>query len=115
VTTLLNRRRYLPDILSENVRVREFAERTAINTPIQGTAADLIKVAMVRIWRELRKRGLKTKMILQVHDELVFDVPKEELEEVKELVRTEMENAIHLDVPVKVEIGVGRNWLEAAP
>jgi DNA polymerase-1 len=114
VTTLLNRRRYLPDILSENVRVREFAERTAINTPIQGTAADLIKVAMVRIWRELRKRGLKTKMILQVHDELVFDVPKEELEEVKELVRTEMESAIHLDVPVKVEIGVGRNWLEAA-
>ncbi len=114
VTTLLNRRRRLPDILSENQRVREFAERTAINTPIQGTAADLIKVAMIRIWRELKKRGLRTKMILQVHDELVFEVPTEELEEVRELVRREMEGAIKLDVPVKVEIGVGRNWLEAA-
>jgi len=114
VTTLLNRRRLLPDILSENQRVREFAERTAINTPIQGTAADLIKVAMIRIWRELRRRGLKTKMIMQVHDELVFDVPKSELDEVKELVKREMEDAIQLDVPVKVEIGVGRNWLEAA-
>lgn len=114
VTTLLNRRRLLPDILSDNQRVREFAERTAINTPIQGTAADLIKVAMVRIWRELRRRGLRTKMIMQVHDELVFDVPKDELEEVKQLVKREMEGAIQLDVPVKVEIGVGRNWLEAA-
>ncbi len=114
VTTLLNRRRLLPDILSDNQRVREFAERTAINTPIQGTAADLIKVAMIRIWRELKRRGLKTKMIMQVHDELVFDVPKSELEEVKELVKREMEGAIQLDVPVKVEIGVGRNWLEAA-
>ncbi|HFE52201.1 MAG TPA: DNA polymerase I, partial [Bacteroidetes bacterium] len=114
VTTLLNRRRHLPDILSSNQRVREFAERTAINTPIQGTAADLIKVAMIRIWREIKRRGLRTKMILQVHDELVFEVPKAELDEVKELVRREMEGAIQLDVPVKVEIGVGRNWLEAA-
>ena len=114
VTTLLNRRRHLPDILSSNQRVREFAERTAINTPIQGTAADLIKVAMIRIWREIKRRGLRTKMILQVHDELVFEVPRAELDEVKELVRREMEGAIQLDVPVKVEIGVGRNWLEAA-
>ncbi|MDZ7260846.1 MAG: DNA polymerase I, partial [candidate division KSB1 bacterium] len=113
VTTLLNRRRYLPEILSDNRRMREFAERTAINTPIQGTAADLIKVAMINISRRLKERGLKTKMILQVHDELVFEVPKEELEQVRQLVKQEMEGAIQLDVPIKVDIGVGANWLEA--
>ena len=113
VTTLLNRRRYLPEILSENRRKREFAERTAINTPIQGSAADLIKVAMINISRRLKERGLRTKMILQVHDELVFEVPKDELEDVKSLVKSQMEGAIKLDVPVKVDIGVGPNWLEA--
>ncbi len=113
VTTLLNRRRYLPEINSDNRRLREFAERTAINMPIQGSAADLIKVAMINISRALRAGGLKTKMILQVHDELVFEVPKEELDQVRELVRREMEQAIAMNVPVKVDIGVGRNWLEA--
>lgn len=113
VTTLLNRRRYLPEILSENRRKREFAERTAINTPIQGSAADLIKVAMINIFRRLKERGLRTKMILQVHDELIFEVPKDELEDVKSLVKSEMEGAIKLDVPIKVDIGVGPNWLEA--
>ena len=113
VTTVLNRRRYLPEINSDNRRMREFAERTAINMPIQGSAADLIKVAMINISRALRASGLKTKMILQVHDELVFEVPKSELAEVRELVRQEMEQAITLNVPIKVDIGVGRNWLEA--
>ncbi|MDZ7263232.1 MAG: DNA polymerase I [candidate division KSB1 bacterium] len=113
VTTLLNRRRYLPDIHSDNRRVREFAERNAINTPIQGTAADLIKVAMINIFRRLRERKLASKMIMQVHDELVFEVPQGEVEHVKELVRTEMENAIELSVPIRVDIGVGDNWLAA--
>ncbi|MCR4439574.1 MAG: DNA polymerase I [bacterium] len=113
VTTLLNRRRYLPEINSDNRRMREFAERTAINMPIQGSAADLIKVAMINISRALRQSGLKTKMILQVHDELVFEVPKNEVEQVRTLVRHEMEHAITMDVPIKVDIGVGRNWLEA--
>ncbi|MFQ5864296.1 MAG: DNA polymerase, partial [bacterium] len=113
VTTLLNRRRYLPDINSENRSRREFTERTAINTPIQGTAADLIKVAMINIWNKLQERGLQTKMIMQVHDELVFEVTKTEVDAVRELVKQEMEEAIELDVPIKVDIGVGPNWLEA--
>jgi DNA polymerase-1 len=113
VTTMLNRRRYLPEIVSNNRGRREFAERTAINTPIQGTAADLIKVAMINIWRRLRDQNLRTKMIMQVHDELVFEAPKAEVEAVKELVKKEMECAIQLNVPVKVEIGVGPNWLSA--
>ena len=113
VTTLLGRRRYLPEINSSNRQMREFAERTAINTPVQGTAADLIKVAMVRVWRKLREGGYRTKMILQVHDELVFEVPKDELEEVKNLVVGQMEGALKLKVPIKVDVGVGTNWLEA--
>ncbi len=113
VTTLLSRRRYIPEISSDNRRIREFAERTAINTPIQGSAADLIKVAMINIHRRLQKESLQAKMILQVHDELVFDVPKTELNVVKEIVQHEMENAIELDVPVKVEVGVAENWLDA--
>ncbi|MFQ6093707.1 MAG: DNA polymerase, partial [bacterium] len=113
VTTLLNRRRYLPEINSEDRRKREFAERTAINTPIQGTAADLIKVAMIKISGRLKEKGLKTKMILQVHDELVFEVPVGELETASELIKEEMERAIALSVPVKADIGSGRNWYEA--
>ena len=113
VATLLNRRRYLPDIHSDNRRVREFAERNAINTPIQGTAADLIKVAMINIFKRLKEQKLKTKMIMQVHDELVFEVPQPEVDMVEKLVRTEMENAIDLSVPIKVDIGSGKNWLEA--
>ncbi|RKY67035.1 MAG: DNA polymerase I [Candidatus Latescibacterota bacterium] len=113
VTTLLGRRRYLPDINSSNSRVREFAERTAVNTPIQGTAADLIKIAMINIHRRLNQAGMQTKMILQVHDELAFEVPKKELHEARELIAQEMEQALKLSVPIKVDIGVGNNWLEA--
>ncbi|MDZ7331713.1 MAG: DNA polymerase I [candidate division KSB1 bacterium] len=113
VTTLLNRRRYLPDIHSDNRRVREFAERNAINTPIQGTAADLIKVAMINIYRRMKAERLGAKMIMQVHDELVFEVPIDEVDQMKSLVREEMEGAIELSVPIKVDIGVGKNWLEA--
>jgi DNA polymerase-1 len=113
VTTLLKRRRFLPELRSDNRNVREFGERTAINTPIQGTAADLIKVAMIRIAEHLRKGRWKAKMILQIHDELVFDVPSNEVEKLSEMVRREMEGAIALSVPIKVDIGVGKNWFEA--
>jgi DNA polymerase-1 len=113
VTTMLNRRRYLPDINSDNRRVREFAERTAINTPIQGTAADMIKLAMIKIHQRLQKEKLRSRMILQVHDELVFEAPEEELAALEKLVREEMSSAIKLDVPIKVDVGVGENWLEA--
>ncbi len=113
VTTLMNRRRYLPEIHSDNRRVREFAERTAINTPIQGTAADLIKLAMLNIQKRLEKEKLGSTMIMQVHDELVFEVPKKELDYMKKLVRDEMENAMKLDVPVKVDMDTGDNWFDA--
>ncbi|MBN1562164.1 DNA polymerase I [candidate division KSB1 bacterium] len=113
VTTLLNRRRYIPEINSDNRRIRDFAERTAINTPIQGSAADMIKVAMIRIQRQIEKQGLGSKMILQVHDELVFDAVKSELPLLQDLVKKEMENAIPLDVPIRVEMGTGSNWLKA--
>lgn len=113
VTTLLNRRRYLPEINGSNAAVRQFAERTAINTPIQGTAADLIKVAMVNIHRLLAEKELQSAMILQVHDELVLEVPSPEKEEVMALVKREMEEVISLHVPLKVEISSGRNWDEA--
>jgi DNA polymerase-1 len=111
-TTLLNRRRYLPDLFSSNRVTRAFGERTAINTPIQGSAADIIKLAMVRINKELKRRNLDTKMILQVHDELIFDVPQEELAEVKILVKEYMENALHLEVPLVVDLKVGPNWYD---
>ena len=113
VTTLLNRRRFLPEINSSNTATRQFAERTAINTPIQGTAADLIKVAMLNIHHLIRKRKLKSAMIMQVHDELVFEVPEKEKVELMELVKKEMEEVMELDVPLKVEIAAGRNWDEA--
>ena len=113
VETMMGRRRYLRDILSGNATIRGFAERNAINAPIQGTAADMIKIAMIDIYQELHKRNLKTRMILQVHDELVFDVPKIETEEVKKIVAEKMKNAIPLDVPVETEISTGENWLEA--
>ena len=95
------------------MNLRNFAERTAINTPVQGTAADIIKVAMINIHNKLKKDGLATKMILQVHDELVFEVPQNELDKVKALVENEMVNAVKLDVPIKVHIGYGENWAEA--
>ena len=113
VSTILGRRRYFDEINSENVRTREFEERAAINAPVQGSAADMIKVAMINIDKEFNKQGLKTKMIMQVHDELVFEVPEEELDEVKDLVKEKMETAIPLKVPVVVDMGVGKNWYEA--
>ena len=113
VTTLFKRRRYIPEINNQNRIIREFAERSAINTPVQGSAADLIKLAMIHIDRILRMKRLKTKMILQVHDELVFEVPKVELSIVETIVKEKMEKAVELKVPIKVKIKVGRNWFEA--
>lgn len=113
VETLLHRKRYLPDITSHNANVRGFAERNAINAPIQGSAADIIKIAMVRIAKRIAAEKLQTQMILQVHDELNFNVPKAELEQVKAIIKTEMEGAFQLAIPLKVDIGVGNNWLEA--
>lgn len=113
VKTITGRRRYLKDITSANFTVRGFAERNAINAPIQGSAADIIKKAMIDIFREMQKRGMKSKMILQVHDELVFDCHLTEVDELKALVRGMMENAVHLAVPLEVEMSTGSNWLEA--
>lgn len=113
VTTLMNRRRYLPDIKSPNRSVRQFAERIGINAPIQGTAADLIKVAMIRIHRRLIREKRETKLILQIHDELVFEVPEGELEGVRAMVKEEMEGVTKLVIPLKVEVGTGKNWAEA--
>jgi DNA polymerase I len=113
VTTLLGRRCAIPEMHSRNPAVRGYAERNAINYPIQGSAADIIKVAMVRIHRRLQDEGLQAKMVIQVHDELVFDVPEGELDGVKKLVREEMEGAVVLDVPLVVDMGEGRNWREA--
>jgi DNA polymerase-1 len=110
VTTLFGRIRPIPDINSKNATQRGFAERTAVNTPLQGTAADLIKLAMICIDDEIRKRGLKSRMTLQVHDELVFEVPESEVDVMKPIVRQQMENAYALAVPLLVEIGVGPNW-----
>jgi DNA polymerase-1 len=113
VETMMKRRRYLRDINSGNATVRGFAERNAVNAPIQGTAADMIKIAMINIFRDFSQLNLKSRMILQVHDELVFDVHKNEVEQVRTLVDDKMKNAIPLDVPVVVEINTGENWLEA--
>ncbi len=113
VETILKRRRYLRDINSANMTVRGFAERNAINAPIQGSAADLIKLAMIAIQKEIEQRGLTGKMIMQVHDELVFDVPKDEIEVFKKIILDKMSNAIKTSVPLIVEIGEGKNWLEA--
>lgn len=111
--TLFGRKRYLPDILSHNATVRSFAERNAVNSPIQGTAADIIKMAMVSIHRRLGEEGMQTQMIMQVHDELNFNVPLAEVERARNLVVNEMQNVVHLTVPLIADCGVGKNWLEA--
>ena len=113
VTTVLGRRRYLKDINSQNAVVRGAAERNAVNAPIQGSAADIIKIAMINIHRRMKKENWQSKMLLQVHDELVFDVPKTEVETLSAMVKEEMENAFSLEVPLLVEVGIGENWLEA--
>ena len=111
--TLFGRKRYLPDILSHNATVRSFAERNAVNSPIQGTAADIIKMAMVTIHRRLKEEGLKAQMIMQVHDELNYNVPVSEVDRVREIVVSEMQNVVHLTVPLIADCGVGANWLQA--
>ena len=113
VQTVLGRRRYLRDINSANMMVKSGAERNAVNAPIQGSAADIIKIAMINIHKKLNEENWKSKMLLQVHDELVFDVHNDELEKIQPMIKYEMENAFKLDVPLDVEIGIGKNWLEA--
>ena len=111
--TLLGRRRFLKNINSSNRVVRQFEERVAINMPIQGTAADMIKLAMINIHKELKKHNFKSKMVLQVHDELVFDAHKNEIDDLKGIIKELMENSLPLNVPVVAELGIGNNWLEA--
>ncbi len=113
VETILGRKRHLKDINSNNFVVRGHAERNAVNAPVQGSAADVVKLAMIKIDRELEEQQLKTKMLLQVHDELVFESPVDEIETASALIRKEMESALETQVPLLVEIGVGNNWLEA--
>jgi DNA polymerase I len=113
VQTIKGRKRYLNDIGSANAMVRGMAERNAINAPIQGSAADIIKVAMINIYEKFKNENLKSKMILQVHDELNFDVFMPELERVKEIVKSEMEHAVELEVPLTVEMNAAKNWLDA--
>jgi len=113
VQTVLGRRRYLKDINSRNAIVRGAAERNAVNAPIQGSAADIIKLAMINIHKRFEKEQFKSKMLLQVHDELVFDAHKDELEIITPIIKQEMENAYKLNVPLDVELGIGENWLEA--
>src|SRR2546423_456331 len=115
VTTLLGRRRYVPEVYSATRSVREAAERAAINMPVQGTQADLIKIAMVRLFGRMQAEGLRSAMILQVHDELVFRVPKDELAHMAELARETMEHAMTLDVPIRVDVHAGKNWLDMVP
>ena len=112
VTTLFGRRRNLPELSSSNYQTRSFGERAAMNTPIQGTAADIIKIAMVRVADALRREGLEAKLILQVHDELIVDAPKDEAERVSALLKNEMENAVQMQVPLTVEVKTGRSWYE---
>ncbi|MFA5093003.1 MAG: DNA polymerase I [Candidatus Omnitrophota bacterium] len=112
VTTLLGRRRFIPEINNKNLNLRQFAQRQAVNTPIQGTASDLIKLAMIKISKQLKAKGLKAKMILQIHDELVFDLPIAELDLLSSLVKKEMEEVMQLMVPIKVDMKKGKNWLE---
>ena len=112
VETIFGRRRYIPELRERNFSIRAFGERTAANSPIQGSAADLIKIAMIRIDALLREQGFAARMLLQVHDELVFEAPSEEVDRLQLLVKAEMENAAQLSVPLVVDIGVGANWLD---
>ena len=113
VSTLFGRRRYLNDINSKNYTMRSFAERTAFNTPIQGTAADIIKIAMVDVSDELKKRRLKSQLILQIHDELLIDCVPEEKDEIVELLKDKMENAVSLRVPLVADVNYGESWYDA--
>jgi DNA polymerase-1 len=112
VQTIFGRRRYIPELRERNFNIRAFGERTAANSPIQGSAADLIKIAMIRIDKALRAQSLESKMLLQVHDELLFEIFPEEMETVRALVKHEMEHAAQLSVPLVVDLGAGKNWVE---
>ena len=113
VETIMGRRRYLQNINSQNNMLRSGAERNAINAPVQGSAADIIKIAMININSEFKKQSLKSKMLLQVHDELVFDVHNSEKDMIQDIVKTTMESAVKLKVPLKIDLEFGKNWLEA--
>ena len=113
VETLFGRRRPLPELASSNFQVRASGERMARNTPIQGTAADIIKLAMVHVWQRLRAEGLKARLLLQVHDELIVEAPDEEIAQVRQILKQEMEQVVQYSVPLTAEVGTGRTWLEA--
>jgi DNA polymerase-1 len=113
VATIFGRKRVIPELRSINKNTRQLGERLTINTPVQGSAADIIKITMLNIWKKLKRESLKTKMLLQVHDELLFEVPEKEKDTITALVRDEMEKAAQLLIPLKVEIGIGKNWAEA--
>ena len=113
VTTLFGRRRALPELASKNHNLRALGERMAMNTPIQGTAADVIKLAMVKVWRRLRTEGLAAKLILQVHDELIVEAPEAEAETVARILKEEMEGAVSYSVPLTADVGQGKTWLES--
>ncbi len=113
VETILHRRRYIPELQAKNFNIKSFGERIAMNTPIQGSAADIIKMAMVNVYNELKKRNLKSRLILQIHDELIIEAKKDEVEEIKVLMKDIMENSIKLDIPLTVDLEVGDNWYDA--
>lgn len=112
VSTLFNRRRYIPELKSSNYMVRQFGARAAMNTPIQGTAADIMKIAMLKVFKEIEKRGLKSRIVLQVHDEMMIESPVEEKEEIQEIMKECMESAANLNVPLIAEISIATNWYD---
>ena len=112
VETLFHRRRYIPELKSKNYMVRQFGSRAAMNTPIQGTAADIMKIAMINVYNELKKRNLKSKIVLQVHDEMMIEVPENEIEEVKNILQECMQNAVKLKVPLIAEVSIANNWYD---
>ena len=113
VSTLYGRRRWLPELKSSNFNTRSFGERVALNMPIQGTAADIIKLAMVHVWQRLREENLEARLLLQVHDELIVEAPEAEVEEVKRVLREEMEQVVQYSVPLTTDVGTGKTWLDA--
>ena len=112
VETLFHRRRYIPELKSNNYMVRQFGSRAAMNTPIQGTAADIMKIAMIKVYKEIKKRKLQSKIVLQVHDEMMIEAPEEEKEEIKEILKQSMETATILNVPLVADISDAKNWYD---
>ena len=113
VETLYHRRRYVPELQSNNFMVRSFGKRVAMNTPIQGTAADIMKIAMIKVYEELKQRKMKSKIVLQVHDEMMLEVPEEEAEQVKQLLKESMESVVKLKVPLVADVIEAQNWYDA--